>query len=151
MGLFVQNFYHLPDNLRPLLQIRVNEGDVFSVCVLEPSVQSGFLSEITGEGNHLYGALLGCMELFQIMKGRILGAIVNKHNFVIIAAAGKGRQHRLLERGHIFRFVIAGNNKGQLHGNHLRSECTPIICAPIPAVKTVSERTYTAIFCRGSG
>ena len=45
-------------------------------------------------------------------SGGILGAVVNEHNFIIIAAAGKGGQHRLLERGHILRLVIARDNQG---------------------------------------
>ena len=64
------------------------------------------------------------MELLKIMKCCILGAVINKHDFVIIAAAIKGGQNRILERSYILCFVIARDNKGQLHGNHLKMNVT---------------------------
>ena len=108
----VQNFHHVTDDFRTLLEVGVNEADIVSCRVLQARVNSGLLAEIPGEGYHLHGAFLGGVELFQIVQRCVPAAVVNEDDLVIIAAAVKGGDDRLLKQGDVIRFVITGNYQG---------------------------------------
>ena len=138
LGLALQNLHHLAHQLRPLLQIRVDEGNVVPPGVLQPGVNARLLAEIPGEGDDLHRAGVRCVELFQVMQGGVPAAVVNIHNFVVIAAAVKGRYHRLLEGGYIFRLVVAGDDQGKLHTVHAHFKGIPaIIRTVLPFVKRI--------------
>ena len=68
-----------------------------------------FFSKIPGKRDHLYRALLGCVNLFQVMKCRVPAAIVDKYNLIIRTAAIEGRNDGILERRDVFCLIIAGN------------------------------------------
>ena len=51
--LVIQNLDHVPDNLRPLLEVGINQTEIVTGCVLQTGVQAGFLAEVPGEGHHL--------------------------------------------------------------------------------------------------
>ena len=96
-GLLVQNLYHVPDNLRTLLQVSVNEGDIFAAGLGHTGVDTGFFAEITGEADDLDWATLCLEDLLQVVQGGIPAAIVDKDDLVIIAAAFKGADNGILE------------------------------------------------------
>ena len=117
--LFVQNGYHVPNGFRSLLQISVDETDILAICVLKSGIQGRFLAKIPGEGNNLYGAFLRVMKLFQVVEGGILAAVIHIDDLIVVAAAIKGRDHRILKCSYIFGFVVAGDNERQFHGHQL--------------------------------
>ena len=61
---FVQDFHHVPDDFRTLLEVGVNQADILARRVLQARVNSGLLAEIPGEGHHLHWALLGGVKFF---------------------------------------------------------------------------------------
>ena len=105
----------MADDLRALLQIRINQADIFSPGVLQTGVDAGFLAEIPGEGDHLGGAFLCSMELFQVVQRGIRTAVVDKNQFVVVTAPVKGGDYRILKCSHIFRLIIAGDDQGKFH------------------------------------
>ena len=83
---------------------------MFQACI-----NAGLFAKIAGERNDPGRAFLGGMELLQIVQRGIFAAIVDENDFVIIAAAGKGAHHSILECGNVFGFVITGDNEGKFH------------------------------------
>ena len=63
LRLLVQNPDHVPDDLRPLLQISIDEGNVFTGSLLHASVDTGFFAEVSRKGNDLDRAFLGIKKL----------------------------------------------------------------------------------------
>ena len=110
--LFVQDLDHVPDDFWPLLQIGVNEGNVFTVRLLHTGINTGLLAKIPGEGNNLHRTPLCFVQLSEVVQGRIFAAVIYKNDFVVIAAAFEGPHHRILKSGNIFSLIIAGYHKG---------------------------------------
>ena len=113
--LFLQNFHHVQNNFRALLQIGINKTDIFTGGMLKPCIEAGFFSEISGKGDNLHGAGLGCIELAEIMHGGIFAAVINIYDFEIPGETLKSRKNSLLKGNDIFCFIIAGDNEGKLH------------------------------------
>ena len=47
--LFIQNFYHVPDNFRILLKISVNDRNIGSGGILQSCINGRFFTEISGK------------------------------------------------------------------------------------------------------
>ena len=114
--LLLQNGHHVPDDLRPLLEVGVDEGDVVAGGLLKAGVNGGLLAEIPGQGNHLHRAFLGGEELFQTEEGIVPAAVVDKDDFIVIAAVVEGIVNRVQEQINGFLFIITGNHQGKLQG-----------------------------------
>ena len=115
LGLVVQNIHHIPDDLWPLLQVRIDEGDIFPVGVLQSGVKPCFLAKIPGEADDLHGTFPGGIELFQVVEGGVGAAVVHIDDLVVIAAVLKGGPDGRLKGGHILGLVEAGNDQRQFH------------------------------------
>ena len=107
--LFVQNLYHIPDDFRPLLQIRVNEADIFSGGVPQAGVNTRLLAEVPGEGDDLHLAVAPGVDFFQIVQRGVLTAVVNVDDFDFISAVPESRQRGFMKGNDIFPLVIAGD------------------------------------------
>ena len=94
-----------------MLQVRVNQGNVIAAGMGKAGIQACLFTEIPGEGNYLHGALLGRVNLAQVMECCIPAAVVNKDDLVVITAAFKGTDDCFLKVGHILCFVIAGDDQ----------------------------------------
>ena len=58
LGLFIQDLYHIPDDLGALLQIRIDEGNVITTGMLQSGIQTSLFSKITGERDDFNGTFL---------------------------------------------------------------------------------------------
>ena len=134
---FIQDVHHIPNDLRPLLQIRIDEADVFAGGVLQACIDAGFLAEIPGEGYDFHPAVLPGVDLFQIVQRCVPAAIVDIDDLDLIAAVLKGIQRRLMEGNHIFPLVIAGNHQRKLYHRKYtpKYQIMPIIAPLQPFVK----------------
>ena len=116
--LFIQNLHHLANDLRSLLQISINEGDIIAAGVFHTGVNTGLFTKITGEGNDLYRTFLLAEDLFQVMERSVLAAVIDKNDLVVISAAFERGNYGFLKSGYIFCFVITRNDKGKLQSYH---------------------------------
>ena len=109
--LLVQNLYHIPDDFRPLLQIRVNEADVFPGGVPQAGVNTRLLAEVPGEGDDLHLAVAPGVDFFQIVQRGVLTAVVDVDDFDFISAVPESRQRGFMKGNDIFPLVIAGDDQ----------------------------------------
>ena len=119
LRLAVQDVHHLPDDLRPLLQVRIDEGDIFPVGMLQSGVKPRFLSEIPGKADDFHGTFPGSIELFQVVEGGIGAAVVHVDDLIVIAAVLKGGPDGRLKGGHVLGLIEAGDDQRQFHGGIL--------------------------------
>ena len=111
VGIGVQNVEHFQHHLGPLLQVRVDDGDVIAGGVLKARVNARLLAEVPGKAHHPYGTFLLGVEPPQLLHGTVGAAIVDKDDLIVKALPGKGGNHRRLEICHIFFFIVAGNDQ----------------------------------------
>ena len=83
----LKDLNHVPYDFRPLLEIRVNQADIFPVTLLQSGVDGGFLSKIPGEGHHFHRAILSAEQLFEIVQGGIFTSVVDKDDFIVVSTA----------------------------------------------------------------
>ena len=83
----LKDLNHVPHDFRALLEIRVNQADIFPVTLLQSGVDGGFLSKIPGEGHHFHRAILSAEQLFEIVQGGIFTSVVDKDDFVVVSTA----------------------------------------------------------------
>ena len=111
VGVLIQKGDHVPYDLRPLLQIRVDQTDIVSACMLESCIERRFLTEIPREGYYLYRAFPIGIDFSQLVQRGILTAVVYKDDLIGIAAALKRLDGLLLEKRHILRLVVARDDQ----------------------------------------
>ena len=110
-GLFLQQLHHIPDDLRPLLEVCIDEGRIIPHGLLKSGINGAFLSEIPGKAHDLHGAFSLPKEFFQVVEGGVGAAVIHKNNFIVISAGCKGIDHRLLKICHILRFVVGRDDQ----------------------------------------
>ena len=111
LRLGVQNLHHLPHQLRTLLQVCVDQGNVVSLGAGQTGVQTGFLSKVAGKADDTDGAILCGIELFQLRQGLIAAAVVDVDNLICVPAALKSVHDRFLKGCYIFFLVVAWNDQ----------------------------------------
>ena len=87
MSLFLISCYHIQIrflchmlyNLRILLQIRINDGQICSGCIMKSCINSGFFSKISGKVYDKNVAVL-FMQVLQFFISVILAAIVYENH-----------------------------------------------------------------------
>ena len=134
---FIQDVHHIPNDFRPLLQIRIDEADVFAGGVLQACVNAGLLAEIPGEGHNFYPAVLPGIDFFQIVQRCVPTAVVNVDDLDFIPAAPKGIQGRLMKGNNVLALIVAGDHQRKLYhrGYTPKYQILPIIATFRPFVK----------------
>ncbi|MPN45040.1 hypothetical protein SDC9_192607 [bioreactor metagenome] len=113
-----------------MLQIRVKDADVVTLCVLHPREHGGLFAEVAGKRDVLY-PLVVLREFLDLRERVVPAAVVDKNQVkTVVGALRDDTAHFVVEQRQHIALVVAGDNQVNcFHPRFSSAKCCSAACS----------------------
>ena len=117
VGVGQQKLQHRARDLRPLLQVGVDEAGILPARGLQARVDRGLLAEVAREAHDAHRVLPLPAELLELRERAVGAAVVDEDELERAGRAPEGRGRRVEERADVALLVVTGDDERQRHSS----------------------------------
>ena len=111
VGVLFEVADHVDDDVRPLLQVPVHDGEAVARRLVQPREDGGLFPVVAGKMDGLHRLVRSGDEVVQDVRGPVFAAVVDEDELVVGDRAFEGADDRVVQRPDIALFIVTGDDE----------------------------------------